>query len=88
MLSLYIFLCFSAPHRFKLLQQHGSSTCTKHHTELCGLFPAQAIAQYGKRQVAVIMSCERGQNVTGVSAMIPVAFMISKQRRERMKENH
>jgi predicted DNA-binding ribbon-helix-helix protein len=65
---------FSASRRFKLLQQHGSSTCTKHHLELCGLLPAKAIVQYGKHQIGAIISCERGQNVTGVCAVSATVF--------------
>jgi hypothetical protein len=68
------FLFCSAPRRFKLLQQHGSSTCTKHHIELRGLLPAKAIVQKERHQVGVIMSCKGGQEVTGVCALSPVVF--------------
>ena len=60
------FLCCSAPRRFKLFQQHGNSKCTKLHIGLCVLLPAEAIFQYRRHQVGVVISCERGQKVTGV----------------------
>jgi len=56
------------------LQQHGSSTCAKHHIELCDLLPAKAIVQNGRHQVGVFISCERGQKVTGICAVSPVVF--------------